>query len=670
MSILSKFLAAAPKPPSTPSPPAPAAPAPVPAPAPAPANVTTTYYVPPGNWTKYIVSSLGDYPFGSFTKEIMFGNGQPDPADGCSKNFTASYKCGDYPNTKSINIEKSADGKIAEFDCRPEFSQCADLRLTLTDDAILTLTNRDGSKSYWNSVNAFGDKGSIPLNSIVPADSTSEIPATAPITIPDYAGNGVPNSRVDVAAGGGGGRRYMTNYLESGQFLEYGQWIGSPSGTCRLIMGTYDDPTSLKVVKNILGCSSLDAPVKLTATPGEIKDLGCWGDTGNRALSGPPQTYGYTPQTCAEYANSTGSDIFALQNGGWCVTMKPGDNYKKYGAISGSCPTLGGPWNNHVYSTSKTTLSDTNVDTNASRLYTLPQHNQTVGKVAYVNHLGQLQLYPDITMATYTNEYEKTGNYAMSTGAELGRSFKAADVAACEAKCNNVKGDTQKCAGFVFDTTSARCQLLDKKMYKKNRIINSKYEHYVRQKKVTGQDVSCPSDVTIKAADFWIDMPIDHTDMTPATKCGLANFTQKERAAVANELPKVYNNLVYKNPNGSKSNIKYPELTENKPLLNKNKNGFKYWYESLQHKYEQLTDKLFNTNAKIDTTFDELQDSRKNLADWTGEQLQNLEAMNEDRDLNMMSQNYQHIMWSILAILIIIATMKFTKSVITKSPSV
>ena len=59
---------------------------------------------------------------------------------------------------------------------------------------------------------------------------------------------------------------------------------------------------------------------------------------------------------------------------------------------------------------------------------------------------------------------------------------------------------------------------------------------------------------------------------------------------------------------------------------------------------------------------DELEESKKDLADWTGEQLQNLQAMTEDRDLNMMSQNYRHILWSILAIIIIIGTLKMTKT--------
>ena len=66
-------------------------------------------------------------------------------------------------------------------------------------------------------------------------------------------------------------------------------------------------------------------------------------------------------------------------------------------------------------------------------------------------------------------------------------------------------------------------------------------------------------------------------------------------------------------------------------------------------------------DTSIQTKFNELQNTKKDLADWTGDQLQNLEAMDDDTDLNMMSENYRHIMWSILAIIIIITTIKLTK---------
>jgi phosphatidylserine synthase len=36
--------------------------------------------------------------------------------------------------------------------------------------------------------------------------------------------------------------------------------------------------------------------------------------------------------------------------------------------------------------------------------------------------------------------------------------------------------------------------------------------------------------------------------------------------------------------------------------------------------------------------------------------------MNEDRDLNRISQNYKHILWSILAIIIIIAAIRISRT--------
>ena len=94
--------------------------------------------------------------------------------------------------------------------------------------------------------------------------------------------------------------------------------------------------------------TSTVAPPPPTDTSG-ITDLGCWKDGPARALNGPPQQYGYTPKTCKDFALSRGTDTFALQDGGWCVTKKPGDDYKKYGKVTGPCPERGSGWINHVY---------------------------------------------------------------------------------------------------------------------------------------------------------------------------------------------------------------------------------------------------------------------------------------------------------------------------------
>jgi hypothetical protein len=522
-----------------------------------------TYYVPDGNWTNNVVSGLGNTAV-DVLNYVPNVDSITDPAIGCPKNFTGTYKCGLSTTAKSVSVSPEANGKTARFDCSAEFAQCNDLKLTLTDDGKLTLTNSDGTKKLWDSVTAFGANGSFPVN--VGGDN-------AVITVPVHAGDGTPNSRVDVGAGGGAGRRYPHNYLLSGQFLEKDQWIGSPTGTCRLMMGTPAAPNSLQVVKSVPNCDELD----MVTTAGTV-----------------------------------------------------------------------------------------NSNPDATRLYTIPLiYNQNIGKAGYVNNFGQLQLYPD-TMTSYGNTYDQVGSYN-SVGGIL-KSFTGSNIEECRTKCTTGSfegggNDTQKCAGFVFDSTTAMCNLLDKTFGQQQRIVSPTAVYNVRQKSVKGQDISCPADITVQTANFWEDLIKSETPMSAAVKCGLANDTASERAAVASAAPSLLSPLQYKDVNGNASaTITYAQVKANPALLRKNRNTFKFMFENLQNKYNTLTGNLFSTKNSIHSKMDELTDSKKNLADWTGEQLQNLTAMNEDRDLNTMSQNYRHILWSILAIIIIIGTIKMTKA--------
>jgi hypothetical protein len=83
-------------------------------------------------------------------------------------------------------------------------------------------------------------------------------------------------------------------------------------------------------------------------------DMGCWNDTGDRAISGgfsgTPGTDVYNASRCYDLAKSRGHNIFAIQAGYSCFTgLEMRDNYKKYGAAGGTCPVGGDAWVNHVY---------------------------------------------------------------------------------------------------------------------------------------------------------------------------------------------------------------------------------------------------------------------------------------------------------------------------------
>lgn len=672
-----------------------------------------TYYVPSGNWTSQVVSNLGINPIDVLTYNVSI-EPKPDPAVGCRKEFNAEYKCGKSSSTsKNVIVSPEALGRTARFDCATEYTQCNNLKLVLTDDGKLTLTTLNGTQTLWDSVTAFGANGKMPTNSeTINSSQEKDVPEGSNIFVANPAHAATTTNTTNLVTTGPG-RKYDTNYLVPGQLLEIGQWIGSPSGTCRLIMKN----DGLQVIANELGCDGLDENINVATerdittgtanataaaaalqveadrykaealkhniTTYSIKDLGCWNDTSSRALKGGPQRYGYSVASCSNEAKQRNSKIFALQNNGWCSTSdstKTGDNYSKYGRSPQKlCNPLGGKWQNHVYEIIETPASLASLaslapggaalggpapggtatvpallDTDGARLYEINTiHKNHLGKVGYINYLGQLQLFPD-TMTQYVDSYEKIGNYNID-GAKLEVEFATTTVEECQNKCSSKNSGTEtttnangevvevpegeKCAGFVFDTERKMCQLLNNRVTNSNRIINPNYEFYMRGKGIKDNHPSCSINTTNKNSIFW-ESTVKSTigDMSDTSKCGLAKFTESERDTVDSEKEIVINDI---------DNTDEP--------------NFKSLFDNLKQKYKFLINGITNTNTTINNRFNELKVTKKDLADWTGEQLQNLEAMDDDTDLNMMSQNYRHIMWSILAIIIIITTIKLTK---------
>ncbi|XP_078601050.1 uncharacterized protein LOC144876033 isoform X2 [Branchiostoma floridae x Branchiostoma japonicum] len=95
--------------------------------------------------------------------------------------------------------------------------------------------------------------------------------------------------------------------------------------------------------------------------PDEYISLGCWRDTGDRAiptmegsdprLDGPYQNRQDAIRKCYEVTKDRGFSYFAVQNGGWCASSPiAGETYQKYGR-STTCGNdgEGGPWGNEVY---------------------------------------------------------------------------------------------------------------------------------------------------------------------------------------------------------------------------------------------------------------------------------------------------------------------------------
>lgn len=161
---------------------------------------TIYYKVDNNNWFSKVDDSSGEG--GWFNEFVINTNSQGDPAYGCQKEFTSTYKCAsDATKVKEINLSKEADGKAAVYNCVPEFDIAVNNRLQVDDD---------GSIKLWNA-----QTGEV-LKSW-------QISGNLDYPTPEFAAK---NSK------------FGTNYMVSGQtlfaFTGFGskEYIGSPSGNC------------------------------------------------------------------------------------------------------------------------------------------------------------------------------------------------------------------------------------------------------------------------------------------------------------------------------------------------------------------------------------------------------------------------------------------------------
>ena len=162
-----------------------------------------------GNWTPYVKDAVRGNVSTSYT---IAGH---DPAYGCYKNFAASYRCGNSPNTKTINIPGEAGGQTAFFDCTAENNKCKKFRLTLGDDGNLILTDSE-NKQIW----------------------TSDTHQTG-LSLDEFSAKR---------------SKYGRNYLLAGETLYLGEFIGSPSGNCYLIMDRTPEGTGLQLKYSVMNC--------------------------------------------------------------------------------------------------------------------------------------------------------------------------------------------------------------------------------------------------------------------------------------------------------------------------------------------------------------------------------------------------------------------------------
>ena len=555
-----------------------------------------TYSVSQNNWlnkVKNVVKAEG--LLDGQTKAFVPIWPKPDPAYGCPKEFTSAYQCAPGTTQKQISIPASADGHVATYDCSQEFIQCASGVLEIQDNGEVILRNSNGSKIYWRSG---AQKTGLAIDTFSAAKS-----------------------------------KYKRNYLEAGETLGVGEWVGSPSGNCYLTVVSDGSTSKLVVAFQEIACTppSKDGfPAKPVCNT-EYKSLP------NKNISsaitgggGPADRYNYDNLEAAQKQCNTMDNCSGITRDGYGYNLRSGGPSPWPGMSSWQkekvCTAPPGPSPEGLGKDGYITS-----ESNMGAWYSMSQgaaSNKYAGKVAYSDTNMHRRNYPN-NMIHKGNEFIKlAGNFNQKDG--IAKTM-AGDFDTCKTECNKM----EHCEGLITskDNNGAdTCTLLNSAYPNKGRIVdfNGTDTLYVRKAKVDNP-LTCSADVDTSYGATFANQ-IRGLEMTPKTKCSLGKMTAQQmklvkaaQAKLETAANKVASDL---------TNLNNQNATLDQDMLN-------------QIAQVQKDTKQFE-NVQKETRL-----LKKEIGDASG--------MEESSGLDMVSNNMHLVMWTALGAVAVIGTIKATK---------
>jgi len=602
-----------------------------------------SYSVAQDNYKPYVQNST----FFTANANFVIGtdgtsNTFADPAPGCQKNFIGKYTCGSSELQKIISIDPEAKGKVATFDCTKEAAKCVNFKLTLGDNGNLIMTDSAGKK-VWET-------------------GTKKV--------------GTPRSKWKAE-----NSTWGTNYLTSFMYLLEGNFIGSPSGNCYLILapnkstgeiqlqlrydvpscpetGNGTDNTALKLStipayksSNIgkIGYVSEDGllhefPEKMLG-PGTGFDLvGNFSGAGNDLAGG--QSDESTKEKCQE--KCLANEACGGFTYGKSPPPPPGKTFRylkvKYPATVGQCIQIS---QIAVYSGGKniapqgtTTATDTwhNMSRKESAIdgqLRARSHPEMYHSACTVGDYWQLDLGKDylVTSVVYYNRADCCMD--RSNGMQLIMTNAANEVV-----------DTLTAEGWTqiqtFDLTAAKNAIIGKNCLLKTndmfptglRKTDANYEMYIRNKTLTSH-LSCNKNYESVTLSEWQNYADTRKgeDMTMDTLCSLSAYTKDDQ---------------------DKLKVKKAELDKMATELKNRITALKTTDAVLG---EQLSSNVHKVTNGMNS-YNDVQEKRKNFKDHVE---LNVTGMAEDANLQMMSDMYKNILWSIAAIAVVMAAIRFVR---------
>jgi hypothetical protein len=249
-----------------------------------------------------------------------------------------------------------------------------------------------------------------------------------------------------------------------------------------------------------------------------------------------------------------------------------------------------------------------------------------INKIGYVDENAVLTEYPE-NMITKGTVYEKLAN-TDSMGNDI-NSESSVSLDDCKKKCN----DNSDCISFVYTSSNSTCYPKKSPAYPNNKeniqTLQGADLYYTTTPTVINNN-SCSKNVANIDSLEWNNYNKNNQTMTPQTECGLKKAISPEYQAtedIRQRLAVIADKIVNKIEQLSTLNVDmYNQMGIDKNVLVENLNKYKEISQSY-HDYKT-----------------------------TG--MRNIDGIIKDSNIVVLYKNYNYILWSILAIIIIIITIK------------
>ena len=294
---------------------------------------------------------------------------------------------------------------------------------------------------------------------------------------------------------------------------------------------------------------------------------------------------------------------------------------------------------------------------NATGLYMLDAvgNPSSMGKLGYVDSDANLKEYP-ASMIGKSNTYQKYSNYD-SYGNDLANMpLTNTTLENCQTQCNS----NEECNGLVYDTNNQLCYLKNNNMFpigKKN--ISQGLDLYTRRPSINN-NAMCPKEI-INIDSIQYDNYIKGEPMDLDYQCDTSLLSDEEKLKLNNAT----NNLtsVSQKIENNKNNLRSSNININNRMdsgaktMNKDFKSYYQVKQNINQLLEKRTNKTDKKNIQKINNFnnnDNILEPMLNMNDLNG--------MLNDSDLVVLQNNYQYIMWSILAVGLVTVTINTMKN--------